>query len=482
MNTPDTPSHLYKLLSCLTEEEASRFPGWLKNELQGKQVSMWNWFVQIWQQKSPQEAWAHLYPATPYHPKQVNRLNNRLIKWVEEFLAIESFRKDKLDQLHHLGRVLIRRSPEEAFPPMVRKIANRLDKQPIKDRTYFRVKFELDRLDAEYLNLFPANKIRRYDPKPEQWNEHEILHVYLNQMELALRRINQPNNQQDPFISALDEFAYQQLVLFIQSHGPDKSPVAFIYQQVYGYLKNGCTLTHFEAQELVDWLKDEETEHYKLFRKDALFSLTTLIHNCINRSREKSQHQGPEWLELLFDLFSWLMEKELLFTNRVIFGNLIRIKVLLASHHQNNPAKRKKHLEDAKECLEMYKEKLPKKEREMVYNFNKGRILFAERKFKEFMELARFLRRNPPAVKDRLLELEFDLLEMKAQYEFATGDKQMEIIPFEETLHNLITRFRNADNIPLRFKERTLNQLTHFFSVDTTYSRTQAPKSTGSLS
>ena len=94
-----------------------------------------------------------------------------------------------------------------------------MEDQFIRDRTYYRVQVELDRLDAEFFNRFPGIKIRRYSSKPfpksasaskpnphnvqrysshpQKWEEHEQLHVYLNQMELALRRKNVGENSKE---------------------------------------------------------------------------------------------------------------------------------------------------------------------------------------------------------------------------------------------------------------------------------------------
>jgi hypothetical protein len=427
------------LVDCLTNKEKKRFPGWLKNELQGRNQEMWIWFEQIWERKTDEQAWAALYAGEDLDQSKINNWTTLLIGWVEEYISICSFRKDTFARIHYLNRTVIRKNPLHIYPSTIRKSRKLLDKQPIRDKTYFQIQHELDRLDLEFSKSYPGVQIRRYKLDPRRIRQNEEMAFLLTNIEIALRRLtaNEP-------LTKWDQHCITQLKAYVEEDSSQVWPVAYLYTRIFAYLQKPAIIPGTEAQALVAFYQ----KHFKTLRSDAQFTVGILIHNCLGRSYFRQEDR--QVIELIFEINSWILHRSQIYGARYFYRNMVQIPIMIA-RKSNDTAEKQELLQLAHHYLEDLKDKLPADEREEAYQYNLAELHFEEGNFaglaRQFYALQ---------FKDYAYEINYLILWNKAQYELG------ELEGLAERLKNLQISLQQTLKLKANFRKRQLNQVKYF--------------------
>jgi hypothetical protein len=437
---------LQYLFDCLPKDQKKRFPGWLKNELQGQRNEMYQWFEQVWAGKSDEEGWENLHPDKPYDQSSINSWNTLLIKWVEEYLAFGAFRKNDFVKLHFLNRAIIRSNPLEVYPSSIRKSRRYLEKQPVRDRTFYQIQHELDRLDVEFQNSYPGTQIRRYEFDTDSYRKNEEMALLLANMEMAVRRLsfNEP-------LTEWDQYCVKQIHIYLENDPPEEWPVAFLYASIFDYLQPGAIIPPEEAKALVRFFQ----AHFSTLRSDAQYSVGILISNTFIRSFFRKQDDSV--IELALEVNNWILNRAQVHVARYFYRNIIQLNVLRAQRTEELE-ERKRYLEMAYEVLENLKEKLPAEEREEVYLFNLADLHFESG---NFAALAKQI--YAQNFKDYAYQINYLILWNKAQYEI--GDYYGMI----ERLKSLQVSLKQTHKLRPDFKKRQWNQVKYFLKMLTNY-------------
>jgi hypothetical protein len=361
---PNSTNRIYDLLDCLHKSERKRFPGWLRNELQGRQEDMFCWFEHIEKYKDEYQAWQRLKPDQAFDQAQVNRWNTALVIWIESYLAICAFRVDTFAHHHYLNRAVIRRNPLNAYPSTIRKSRKQLAQQPIRDRTYYQIQHELDRLDLEFSVSYPGVKIRRYEMNQEIARQNEELAILLANVEVAVRRLSAGSP-----LTQLDRYCVEQLRLYTTPEARRKWPVAYLYCLVFDFLEAKKIISLQEANELINWFK----QYFQLLRPDAQYSAAILIHNTLTLSYFRKEN--PELVSLILEINVWLLTYTEIYGGRYFYRNMIQISIILYRKAET-PAQKQQYIQQAYHHLETLKEKLPPEEQEEAYNYNLANLQF----------------------------------------------------------------------------------------------------------
>ena len=441
-----TKNKLLNLIDCLDAEEKKRFPGWLKNELQGQKQEMWLWFEQIWEGKTEQHAWEYLHSPKSLNQSRINSWNAMLIKWMEDYLAFCALRKDHFARIHFLNRVIIRQNPIHAYPSSIRKSRRYLEQQSVRDKTFYQIQHELDRLDIEFQNSYPGVHIRRYTVDPQQFRQNEEMAILLTNIEVTARRLS----YKEP-LTEWDHYCIKQLQTYLEKDSAEKWPVAFLYLKIFSFLQPDIIIQADEARNLVEFYQ----AHLSALRPDAQFMVGILLSNSLIRSYFRQQDQAV--IDLVFEIHIWMLTHSKVYEARYLYRNMIHLYLIMARRSQDQET-RKKYFDLAYFNLEDLKEKLPVNEREEVYNYNLAAIHFETG---NFADLARQI--YTLEFKDYTYEINYLILWNKAQYELG------EYYGLAERLKNLQISLQQTLKLKPDLRKRQLNQVKYFRKMVNNY-------------
>ncbi|MCB0851132.1 MAG: hypothetical protein KDD63_02725 [Bacteroidetes bacterium] len=442
----NTSGRLQDLLDCLSKSERIRFPGWLQNELQGKQKEISLWLEQVEHTQTEEQAWQQVRPFQTYDQAQINRWNTALVNWLESYLAICAFREDSFASIHYLNRAVIRSNPLDAYPSTIRKSRKHLAQQPIRDRTYYQVQHELDRLDLEFGFSFPEVKIRRYQLDHELAKQNEELAILMASIEVAVRKLStsQP-------LTELDHYCVRQLRLYATPQNRKKWPVAYLYCKIFDFLDTNPIISIQEAEELVHWFQ----EFFQLLRPDAQFSIAILIHNTLTLSHFRKEDK--DLVALILEINIWVLQQANIFGARYFYRNMVQLDIYMSKKTQD-AEEMNSYIQQAYHHLETLKEKLPPDEREEAYNYNLATLHFETGNYEALSRQIYSLN-----FKDYTYEISYLILWNKAQYELG------EFEGLADRLKNLNISLRNTQRLQPDLKRRHLNQVNYFRKVVINY-------------
>jgi hypothetical protein len=322
----------YQTFELLTEDQQAAFARWLAAELHGQQVLVQALLHLTIEEREESRIWQGLLGVNPKLPPKsdqvLGRLYGLLMGHLEEFLAIEAFRKDRLRKD---GRILealnVLQSHSPSIPTDFLKAANkvrrRLREQNQRDRLYFEALLKLELETAQHHILTQQSGAR-----DRSLHRHEcfLLGWLHNWAERKLQRLDEQ----------LD-----------QHHGP---PLGFSTEVETGLLTEANRIVHEQKDQVLDLyvrlieLKQSQSEaiapimldfraRQAQFSSTARYDLFISIYNELLRLKksweaEKITHLTAQWL-LWGIKEGWaILNNQLPVT---VFGNYFHLRTRMAS-------------------------------------------------------------------------------------------------------------------------------------------------------
>jgi len=143
---PAKSRKIWRVLALLNKDELIRFNKWLHIELAEKQTyvkKLFSIITELPERAEDERVWKKLYPNDPYNDARLRKLYRDLCANIEEFLAIESFRKNKDQKDIHLLRELREREAHDLFIKHYNKLDQEFTNAPLKDASIFRKKYQI---------------------------------------------------------------------------------------------------------------------------------------------------------------------------------------------------------------------------------------------------------------------------------------------------------------------------------------------------
>lgn len=367
-----TKRRVWKYFLVLSSEEQTKFSAWLSFELADKQV-----FVQrLWQNllcldktgefsisehQIETKLWDAIFPDHPYDEGKFRKLCEQLIRHIEEFLAIEGFRKDRSAKDLYLLRELGLRDSFQLFQIIYRKVKARLNRRNIRDSQFFRdhtlfdQEFQKNRLKiGSHAKFDVVDFCKSFD----KWR-------LIEQASLLIFRELDPSFQLAPDPVPPPEYFFEQL----KNH-PEYSqePLLRVYTLLFELITNKSEDFHTYFNFLKSY-----TNKINLGTLKSLYGISgNYLILKANKTREKI------FYEQYADLLQWSFENELLFIDGFLptfnYKNLISINLILAK--KSSESVREKRINLAKHYLETLKDYLPLNVREDAYSLNKAIYYF----------------------------------------------------------------------------------------------------------
>ncbi|MEM7368591.1 MAG: hypothetical protein AAF587_08295 [Bacteroidota bacterium] len=421
----------WQLLSSLSGRESVRFIRWLEFEL-GDTCK----YVQQLTRKlvehlpdcpTEQRIWSQIYPEKAYDDARLRKLLRDTTRLLEEFLAIESFRRDQHKKDIFLLQEVHQRNRPHLFLKIYRRLERSLEKLPARNASFFRKRYEMEGIFQHYLIKYrPRERYSRTEAFTHAFNNWWML----GKMELACIHSFHSSGEGDE----LEQILLEEVMQYISHSKVQKDVNALqIYHNLYLLLHGRAGV---EPQHILSLLKT----HGGLFSFEELRTIFGLLIN-FHTSKYNRTNSALQYKEL-FLLYEWGIQEKLIFQD-----NLINL-----NHYKNiqSICLRLKKFDKAAYYLKLFKSHLPKGIGEEAYAFNHSTYLFAVRDFVGVIELLRTTKFH-----NLMYEIPARALLIQAHYE-QSGHGQEWLL----TQVNSLSRFIRQQKIPSNHKKAYLNFLT----------------------
>lgn len=425
------------LYTLLSPKEKQKFYAWLQADLGAGQA----WLIKILEftdsQQDKYQIWERVFPNRAYKDEDFRKYSQRLTSYLEEFLAIKAFRKDRARLNLYFLEELTKRNAGEAYQKSMNKYKKQLHGQKIQDSHHFLHNYQL--AFAEYeeirrLNLQGSEQVAlKVNTAFDSWWVLEKLKLALVNMSHSINNVNIPTTLLDPIIALLENDS-QYLEI----------PVIRVYYQAY-QLAIAPSLQKANALR-----KDLETFQSKLEPTTNGVIFTMLLNYYIQEANKygtpelaTSQEIAVLFLELE-QMYALGIEQQYLFEHKHLpvrhYNNLISIALRF-----DDFAKAERYL-----SLQHY---LSPSIAEESHLFNQARIYFSRSAFQDAIDT---LRQQSSAFQDNLMEIRSRILLIKARYE--RNDPLLDDDLVDST-RNLIRTLKSKRMLKIRRYESYKNAL-----------------------
>jgi len=253
------------MYSLLNATERKDFSAWLAFETGKSQHDLRLLDGLIDAATDKKSLWESIHPEKPYKDDAFRKLCNRLLKKLEHFLAQTQFAVDFMSHDLKLIEALARRKAAFGlFQAEFKKVMKRLENQPLRNATYFRQLYELQRWKHSYLIAHPSKRLGQHTRLVAEAQSLWLLHEELLTLLMAAN-LQLVQGQELPVHTA--ETAWNQL----RAYEPlaQRAPLLYLYHQIYKTLTAAKTeqlspLWAFAQTHRASMLPDELKNIYNL--------------------------------------------------------------------------------------------------------------------------------------------------------------------------------------------------------------------------
>lgn len=332
-----------------------------------------------------QYIWNLMYPEEGFDEQKIYFLSSYLFKHLTHFLSIE---EQKSLQEINLIASLERRGMDNYVPGILQKTQQELDKKEERDDDYYLAQFQLAQLHSNY-TLRQENR-GQHETYQQILFRLEVFYL-INRFRYALALVNQ-------------------LQILKGKDNPDLITSVLAQYQAGNYSQVPLLRLQFECLQML--LKSNEDEHFfrltqgleapdaYLSQNDAYELYSYALNYCSRRYRQGKS----EFLRQMFELYSRMMDRNVLFFNSAIathiFKNLITLGLRLEEYDW------------IEMVIQTHGDKLPEQYRNGIISYSQALLHFQK---KEFGRAQKSLA-NVEFI-DPFYRLSYDLLLIKIYYE-----------------------------------------------------------------
>ena len=441
---------LWKIFKSLSDRERRRFSHWLEGELEDKQ-----YYLQQLNQAlidtfpdapDRHQVWQMLYPRSPFDDARLRKLTRDLTGWLEEFIAIEAFRKDGAKKDLFLLRSLFERGLNEEFGKQVRKLDRQLRNQKIRDRDLFRFRYELEIICQEYET---QNRSKPQRPAITDYPDAKADHQALKRIQLFF---DQWWVQEKLFIGTavlsqkqatgleVDSLFLEELIEFLKTDNLfSQEPISQLYHRVY------LLLSGKEVESIRELLETLTKEIHKLPEEDLHTLWLQMINFYVRSWNNSGDNRFGHPLALLFE---WAIEADILLVDGCLpetyYKNLVVICLRIQQY------------EKAWAYLHQYKSKLKPEIAEKVYILSLSGYHNYRQEFQEVINLLRPIKFVKP-----LDEIRARSYLLNAYFSVDMEDEEWLL----SQTNNLIRYIRSKSYLPNEHKKPLLNRFQLFKKI-----------------
>lgn len=306
-----------------------------------------------------------VFPKKTFDIKKLKHLFSFTIALAEDFLVINRLQERKhLKQIYLLDE-LNEKGLDARYQRQLKKMQSSLEKVKEKDQEHFYEQYLL----AKKVNSHQYSQTNRNIDAMLGGLDQNLDIFYLseklrNACNIVSREITFKSTVEYPLIKDLLHYVQQNRSYF------DDHPLVSIYFKIYQILNEKEDKQFFISliQEL-----NEKAESLSIDEQSSMFGF------CVSYCVKQINRGHHDYLQLIFDLYKSMLEKDLLLENGLLsewrYKNLVTVSCRL------------KDFEWAESFIHGYKAKLNKKVRENAFNYNLAYYFYAIKNMDEALEI-----------------------------------------------------------------------------------------------
>lgn len=304
-----------------------------------------------------------IYPNKPFDAAELYRLNNRLFKLAEQFLALRIALDDPFQQDINLAKAYRQLNQENAFQKTIQRTHKKLEKQPIRNAEYLRYQYDLVYESYDYV----GSKIRASDTNLQEVGDRLDAYFIASKLQQGcLKESHQAVYKKE----YQDELLVQVVQYVEQNPATFDNPAIAIYYTIYKGITEAQQAGYFPK------LRALLMQHHHAFLPTEIRDFYLLVINyCIR----KSNTGEPFFIQECFELYNSGLKQGFLLENGIVskftFTNAIAFALRL------------KKYDWVEIFIKNYQEKLPPNQRKSTVLFNLARLRHQEGKYPEAMQL-----------------------------------------------------------------------------------------------
>lgn len=317
------------------------------------------------------QLWAYVNKKKPFNDTKLRKLNTDLLKLVEEFLAVEGFKKNPLHQANYLLKAIAEKKIEKLYNSTISTVKRLSNQQLEKPASYYYYQYQIEK------NVF--NLTSEYERKTKTKSELADFNISKIADNLDIFYLTEKMRYLNTLLTWQNVTKHEQKINFrkdlikqIQNIDYTAYPALNIYYTIYLSTVEPSIAKHYEN--LVSNIK----EHIDLFPKDEA---KDIFEAAINYCIRKYNSGENEYLEESFNLYNFGLETEIILVNGEITPTSFR-NICFCSL-------RLKKYDWAEDFINSYSKKLEKKYRANAVTFNLARVYWYQKKFKNVIEQLR---------------------------------------------------------------------------------------------
>ncbi|MBL7794218.1 MAG: hypothetical protein JNK77_17945 [Saprospiraceae bacterium] len=303
-----------------------------------------------------------VFPGQPFDDDLLRLLMHFLLNIVKQYLAYDDWSGDTAEVNWRECRALRRREADKLFEKEWEQATQALQQQPFRNGDYHRQWYRLHFERYEY-----DHRQRRSGPMNLQGMLDELTHSYVaDLLRHCCTILTYQSVNPQPYNFALLEAALAQ----IEQPGYQPTPVIAVYHCAYRALQSPEDDNRFlQFGTLI-------TQHWQLFPAHEIRDLYLLaINYCIRRLNRGERRFIAE----AFALYRDALEKEVLLEDGLLSKFTYNNILMLAIAQED--------WDWADRFLDDYKQRLPARERENAYRYNRAVYFFRRPDYTKAMEL-----------------------------------------------------------------------------------------------
>lgn len=371
-------SKLASLLSKLNKNEFKDFGKFLKSPYFNSNVNIIKlydliskYFPDFGTEKlSKENIYSHVYPKENYNDSTVRGLLAAMLKLGEEFLSHEHLRNDKFKYYEFLLTQLNARRLHDIFYVNLKSIRKEIESYPDKDGDYYFLKFRMETLvnQIDSKNYTPLTQ--KDIPGDINTNDTDNLIVFF--LLLLLRRYNYLLTKTGSLnVTTPDLKLFDEILEFISKGNYKEIPlINFLYTRAMLYKSGMDEKYYYELKKILF----EDFDNFS--HEDNYNMLGNLQNYCVQKNRTTGKNMSAEQ----YELYRFGIKKDIL-----TFDNHEYLSTILFSNITSNMVSMNK-LDEAKEFILKYAERLAPERKDSGINFNMTKIYFAEKNYNESLE------------------------------------------------------------------------------------------------
>jgi hypothetical protein len=225
-----------------------------------------------------------LYPNKEYDDKQLNYLNNFLLKLAEQFIAYGRFCDNELIERFHLLEAYNQRNLDKHYQFIYSQTNKLLEEWPNRNHEFYQLQYLLADISNRH---FLKQQIRRYDDRLQLAADYLDQHYLAAKLKYSCEMLDRKMS-----IAAEYEVRFANVISKLVDDNPqlDTPPIA-IYHTLLNMLLDMGNATYFKKFVA---LTEQHKQHFPMEELKDLYSYA--INYCIRRVNQGA----PEFLEELF--------------------------------------------------------------------------------------------------------------------------------------------------------------------------------------